>query len=246
VDLILAEDTRSAKKLLSALNIPFPRIVSFFEHNEEDKLGQIESYLQEGKEIALLSEAGTPLLADPGFQLVRTLRQKGATIIPIPGPSAITAALMAAGIAPLPFTFLGFLPRKTGEIEAVFREFKQLKSTLVFFERKNRVAKTLNLALKVLGKREVCLAREISKIHEEFIYGILGEIDLDKITLKGEFTILIGPPLEDKVDKKNLNWKEVLEKYREKDLKPKQLAQKIAKETGLSPKEVYTFLIKNE
>lgn len=246
VDIILAEDTRTAKKLLSFLNLSYPKIISFFEHNEKARLKEVEGYLQAGKKVALLSEAGTPLLADPGFELIREIREKGGKITPIPGPSAVTAALMVAGIPPIPFTFLGFLPRKSGEIEKIFSTFAALKTTLVFFERKNRLKKTLLLAAKVLGKRQVCLAREITKMHEEFILGDLDSLSLEEEKLKGEFTVVIGPPLLKEKELKVSEIEKVLKKYKQQNLKPRELAFKVAQETGLTTSQVYELILKKK
>ncbi|MDQ7032190.1 MAG: 16S rRNA (cytidine(1402)-2'-O)-methyltransferase [Desulfonauticus sp.] len=239
-DLVLAEDTRAASRLFQALKIPQRQIQSLFDHNEKERLAQIKQWLDQGLNLALISEAGTPLISDPGFFIVKHLRQENYNVIPIPGPSAPITALVASGFPVHPFTFLGFLPRKTGEIKKIFQPLANLNTTLIFFERKNRVIQTLKLAHNVFGDRPFCLARELTKVYEEFIYGNLGQISLDQNKLKGEFTVLIAPGEKNKTSAQEL----------EKIVKPllaiykiKEIVRKIeGKVTGWSNKELYSFI----
>lgn len=194
VDFILAEDTRRAGLLCARCGITPSRFVSFHDHNEEERLGSILNELKAGANAALVSDAGTPLCADPGYRLVRACREQGVRVSPVPGPSAITTALSASGIAPQPFTFLGFLPRKRTDQERLLAPFITLQSTLVFFERKDRLAGTLETAFAMFGPRECCLARELTKTYEEFILSRLGAPDLVPETPLGEFTVIVGPP----------------------------------------------------
>jgi 16S rRNA (cytidine1402-2'-O)-methyltransferase len=191
--LVLAEDTRRAGLLLSRLGIAAQGFLSLHDHNEEARIERVLALLDSGAEVALVSDAGTPLLSDPGFRLARACRAAGHRVAPVPGPSAITAALSAAGLPPQPFTFLGFLPRKAGEARGLLEKFGRLGCTLVLFERKDRVRKTLEAAAAVLGPREFCLARELTKDHEEFIVGRLDELDGLEFTELGEFTVVLGP-----------------------------------------------------
>ena len=193
VQVILAEDTRRAGIFLQQLGLPRKRLLSFFEHNEEERIKKVLHLLAKEGDVALISSAGSPLIADPGYRLVRSCVEAGFQVVPVPGPSAPIAALMASGLPPYPFTFLGFLPRKAGEKKRLFSTHAELKTTLVFFERSNRLQQTLEIANEVLGTREVCIARELSKQHEEFIYLGSGD-DLQSLNeLKGEMTIIIGP-----------------------------------------------------
>lgn len=195
-DLILAEDTRRAKRLLAGVGIAPKRMLSFFEHNENERRKETLAALENGESVALISDAGTPLLADPGYRLVRECRRLGIKVSPVPGPSAITAALSAAGIAPIPFTFLGFLPRSVSSRRELFETCKSVPGSLVFFERKDRLAESLDLAAQILGEREAAICRELTKTHEEFIISQLSEAASRASGLSGEITAIIGPAAE--------------------------------------------------
>ena len=193
-DVILAEDTRRAGHLLQLAGIGGKRLLSLHEHNEDSRIAEVLELLGQGLQVAVVSDAGTPLIADPGYRLVAACRRAGVSVVPVPGPCAPITALMASGLPPYPFVFLGFLPRKAGEVRALFGAYAHVPATLVFFERKNRVLPTLALAFEVLGEREFCLARELTKKHEQFINGRLGQaLDMDG-ELLGEVTVVVGPP----------------------------------------------------
>lgn len=198
VSIILAEDTRRAGMFLQRLDLPRKRLLSFYEHNEEQRIKTVVKLLEEQGDIALISSAGTPLIADPGYRLVRACREAGFQVVPVPGPCAPVAALMASGLPPYPFSFLGFLPRKSGEKRRLFTCYAVMKTTLVFFERSNRLKQSLEIAKETLGPREVCIAREISKEHEEFIYLRLEDVLDWEAELRGEITVLVGPAEEEK------------------------------------------------
>lgn len=193
VDVILAEDTRKTGRLMQVCGISGPRLLSFFEHNEAARIKQVMELLRQGKQVALVSSAGTPLMSDPGYILVRTCRDYGFHVSPVPGPSAPVAALMASGLPPYPFAFLGFLPRKSGEKRRLFTHFAPVQITLVFFERISRLQSSLQDALEVLGHRQACIARELTKKHEEFIYFNLGSDQQLPADLLGEVTVLLAP-----------------------------------------------------
>ncbi|MDD4952459.1 MAG: 16S rRNA (cytidine(1402)-2'-O)-methyltransferase, partial [Desulfovibrionaceae bacterium] len=195
-DLVLAEDTRRAGLLFRRLGVERRAgrgFVSFFEHNEAQKTGRVVKALERGLSVALISDAGTPLISDPGYRLVRACREKGLPVIPVPGPSAALAALSCCGLPPQPFTFLGFLPRSAADLKRLFLVHADTGASLVFFESKNRLAKTLALAGRVLGDRPVCLARELTKDHEEFILGRLPGAEALAKALRGEITVVVGP-----------------------------------------------------
>ncbi|MFP4048313.1 MAG: 16S rRNA (cytidine(1402)-2'-O)-methyltransferase [Desulfovermiculus sp.] len=193
VDVILAEDTRKTGRLLQLCGVRGPRLLSFFEHNEAARIKQVLNLLRQGKQIALVSSAGTPLMSDPGYILVRTCRDSGFRVSPVPGPSAPVAALMASGLPPYPFAFLGFLPRKSGEKRRLLAHFAPVQITLVFFERVSRLQRSLHDAREVLGQRQVCIARELTKKHEEFIFFSLGSDQELPADLLGEVTVLLAP-----------------------------------------------------
>ena len=172
---VLAEDTRRSGQLFARCGISAQKFISLHEHNEEAQLAFVLGELLAGKSAALISDAGMPVLSDPGFRLVKACREAGVEVSVVPGPSAILAALAGSGLAPQPFAFLGFLPRKENEQARIFSQFQPTGCSLVFFERKDRLAQTLQVAHNCLGRREVCIARELTKTHEEFIFGVLGQ-----------------------------------------------------------------------
>ena len=197
VDFVLAEDTRRSGILLSSCGIAAKRFISLHDHNERAKLTAVLTELQTGGMAALISDAGTPLISDPGYQLVKACREADIAVSPLPGPSAPLAALSASGLPPLPFIFLGFPPRSKGDIRNFFMPYAGLNTTIIFFERKDRLADTLALAHELLGERLGCIAREMTKTFEEFIPFSLdaGIKDMFKgRELLGEITVVLGPP----------------------------------------------------
>lgn len=193
-DAVLAEDTRRTGALLAACGLKAARLVPLHEHNEEQSLPGLLAELQQGRNLALVSDAGTPLLSDPGYKLVRACRAAGRKVRPLPGPCAALAALTASGLPPSPFIFLGFPPRRDGERQRFFAPFASLPLTLVFFERKDRLRGVLELLFSLSGPREICLARELTKTYEEFIFFTLGDFDALPARPLGEFTLVAGPP----------------------------------------------------
>ncbi|HYG74292.1 MAG TPA: 16S rRNA (cytidine(1402)-2'-O)-methyltransferase [Planctomycetota bacterium] len=194
--IIAAEDTRSARRLLSAYNIQTDgkQIVVYEDHNEVGMAPRLAEDLKRGVDVAVLSEGGTPLVSDPGFRLVRAAIEAGAPVIPIPGPCAAIAALAGSGLAVHGFIFRGFLPKKPGARRRILESLKEREETLIFYESPQRVPKIFPELLEIFGaNRRACLARELTKIHETFLRGTLAEI-ADKVAqhpLKGECTLLI-------------------------------------------------------
>ncbi len=245
--IIFAEDTRRAGQLLDNLEIKGPRFLSLHEHNEEQRIKTAIEQVEAGNDCCLVSDAGTPLMADPGYRLVRSFRQKNLPVIPVPGPCAPIAALMASGIAPYPFTFLGFLPRKQGELESLFTKWKDVPGTLVFFERKNRVTASLSAAFNILGPRELCIARELTKKFEEFIPGTLGKTTINSDGLLGEITIIIGPPLKDSAPTEKADLLKVVDRHVQEGCKLKQAAKLASQEcTGWNSKQIYNLMINKD
>lgn len=195
VPLILAEDTKRAGLNFARWHIKAERFISFNDHSEEKKIEFALNFLETGKNIALISDAGMPILSDPGYLIVKACREKNIKVSVIPGPCAPVTALAGSGIAPQPFTFFGFLPRKTNDIEKTIAPFAKISVSLIFFDRKDRIHETLSFLYTLLGNREVCIARELTKEYEEYINFPLNAIpNLDD--LLGEITVIIGPPLE--------------------------------------------------
>lgn len=199
VDLVLCEDTRVTKRLLSKYEIETPTM-SYHAQSKLAKVDKILALLEEGKNLALVSDAGTPCISDPGSLLLSQVREKfcdAVTIVPIPGPSALVTALSAAGISVAEFTFLGFLPHKKGR-ETLFKEIAESKRVMAFYESPHRIEKALESLEKFCGAgREVVVARELTKIYEEFVRGTTNEIrehftkNPDRI--RGEFVVIVAP-----------------------------------------------------
>ncbi len=197
-DIVACEDTRHTGRLLAHLGIKKP-LVSLHEHNERQRLPRLLADLEEGKVIALASDAGTPLLSDPGFVLVREAALRGVRIEPIPGASAVLAAVVVSGLPPYPFTFAGFAPPKSGKRRTFFKRWAGLDHTLVFFESPHRILASLADARQELGDRPVAVARELTKMHEEVLRGTLSEVlaVLEKRpAIKGEFVVVVGKAAE--------------------------------------------------
>lgn len=193
-DLVACEDTRRTGRLLADLGLDRP-LLSVHEHNERQRLPRLLDELAAGKVIALASDAGTPLLSDPGYLLVREAAARGFTVEPIPGPSAALAALVASALPPYPFTFAGFPPPKGGKRRTFYRRFADLDHTLVVFESPHRLLASLEDALSELGDRPAAVCRELTKLHEETLRGSLSEL-LEELrgrdSLKGEFVVVVG------------------------------------------------------
>ena len=241
VDGVLAEDTRRAGLLLARCGVSAAAFTSFHEHNEEARLPQVLGWLEEGKSLALVSDAGTPLLSDPGYRLVKACREAGIPVCPVPGPSAPVAALSASGLPPYPFVFLGFAPRKATDQEAFFLPYARLSATLIFFERKDRLHATLETAFRLLGPRQACLARELTKTHEEFLsFSLEKHADLPT-ELLGEITVLLGPPLGDtRTSVEDLE--RILDEEKDRGGKPRDRARRVQmRVSGWSAKDVYRY-----
>jgi len=191
VELIACEDTRHTAVLCQRFEIATPR-VSLHAHNEARRTPELLARLARGAAIALVSDAGTPLISDPGERFVRAALDAGAAVVPLPGPSALLAALVASGFATRPFAFAGFLPRKGAERARELAALAAFPGALVLYEAPNRAAKTLAELRAALGPRRVALARELTKRHETITRGVLGELELDD--LRGELTIVVEGP----------------------------------------------------
>ena len=198
-DLVACEDTRHTGLMLSRLGIQARRLVAYHEHNERARLPLLLAALERGETVALVSDAGTPLLADPGFVLVRAAAAEGATIEAIPGPSALLAALVVSGLPPLPFTFAGFPPPRRGKRRAFFARLAALSHTVVFYESPHRLSASLADAAAAFGERPAVLARELTKLHEEVRRGTLGELaaGLEEEAARGEVVVIVGPEAKD-------------------------------------------------
>jgi len=191
VDVIVCEDTRHSRKLLNHYNIKKP-LTSYERFSEARKASEILATLHEGKSIALISDAGTPIISDPGSRLIARAREQGIRVEALPGPSALTAALSASGYEP-PFCFLGFFPRRKEMAEKTILKMISSQDVTIFYESPRRVLKTLQMIMGRIPERQMCIAREISKVHEEYLTGTVREVvdRLEGREVKGEITVLL-------------------------------------------------------
>ncbi len=244
VDVILAEDTRKAGIFCSLIGIEKKKFLSLFDQNEDKRIHDVIKLLEEGKEVAIISNAGTPVISDPGYKVVKACREKGFEISVVPGPCAPIAALVLSGFPPIPFSFLGFLPRSKGDKKKLFLRFKDTKSTLIFFERKSRIVDSIKCLFEVLGERKVCIARELTKKHEEVIF-IDSTDEIEKIShLKGELTVVVSPMKNDEKKPSIEEIKEIiLEKINEHKTTKEIIKELMEITSGWSQKELYKMVL---
>jgi 16S rRNA (cytidine1402-2'-O)-methyltransferase len=245
VDLIAAEDTRHSRKLLTHFGISKP-LTSYFDHNKNIKGSYILDKLREGLSVALISDAGTPCISDPGYQLVRDAVAAGIPVAPVPGPSAVLAALSAAGLPTDRFAFEGFLPNRQGKRRERLLSLVGEERVLVFYESPNRLQAALADLLEVMGNREVVIARELTKIYEEFIRGAAAEMieRLRERRVKGEVVLLIAPAQAPEV-KEAAPVADLLREYNTAGgLSLKDAVRRVALETGRPRGEVYAEALK--
>jgi 16S rRNA (cytidine1402-2'-O)-methyltransferase len=195
VDLVACEDTRTTGLLLSRIGLR-RELTPYHERNEREAADRLADLLAGGKSIALVSDAGTPGISDPGFRLVRACRRRGLPVVPVPGPSAIAAALSASGLPTNGFLFAGFLPPRPAARRSFFERYREFEYTIALYESGHRILAALGDLAQVVGdKRVVCAAKEITKLHETFLVGASGEVlsRLAGANLRGEFVLLIAP-----------------------------------------------------
>ena len=195
VDLIACEDTRTTGAMLTRFGIR-KDLVAYHEHNEIEMAESLATQIAAGKSVAIVSDAGTPALSDPGFRLVRACRRRGLPVVPVPGPSALTAVLSAAGLPTNGFLYVGFLPPKSAARIGFFERHREFDYTLALYESCHRIDKAVDEIVATLGDaRVICVAKEVTKLHETFLVGPAAEVKarLAKTSLKGEFVLLIAP-----------------------------------------------------
>ena len=240
VDLIAAEDTRHSLKLLNHFNISKP-LTSYFDHNQRLKGERILETLRKGKSVALISDAGTPCVSDPGYHLVRDATAEGIKVVPVPGPSASLTALSASGLPSDMFTFAGFAPARQGRRKTFLKDIMHLAGTVILYEAPHRLIDCLNDMREILGERQIVVARELTKIYEEFVRGNISEVlaTIPDNKVRGEVVILISPGKELKEDNEPVD--ELLKRFLfEEGLSIKDAAKKIAEISGISKSEAYT------
>lgn len=238
-DLIACEDTRHTRKLLTHFEIS-NRLISYHEHNEEARAEELAAKLSAGMNIAIVSDAGTPAICDPSYRIVQRAYEIGAKVVSVPGPVAFVNAVVISGLPTDSIYFGGFLPSKTGERQKRLAEVSTIPATLCFYESPHRIAKSLSDCLKVLGDRNAAIVREITKLHEERIFGTLSELVQRELSLKGEIVLVI--------DRKGTTsgleetgQKSLVERYLEleNELDSKAALKKVAKEFGIGKSDAY-------
>jgi 16S rRNA (cytidine1402-2'-O)-methyltransferase len=242
-DLIACEDTRQTRKLLDHYNIHKPTI-SYHDHNEAERTEDLTARLLAGETIALVSDAGMPLVSDPGYRLVNAAIEAGISVQPIPGASASLTALAASGLPTDSFHFGGFLPPKTGQRAKLLESLAEEHATLIFYEAPHRILESLEAIEAALGPRPVVVAREITKIHEEFLRGTAAEIRAQlaaRDTVKGEITLLIGKAMAPPPDDTPIP--EAVEALISGGVPRMDAIKQVARRRGLSKREVYDQLL---
>lgn len=246
VDIIAAEDTRQTLKLLNHFDIKKP-LISYHQHNEQGKSEDILQIIEEGKEIAIVTDAGTPGISDPGAVIVQKCIEKNYNFEVLPGATAITTALVYSGLDTTKFIFRGFISRENKERKKLFDEIRESQETLIFYESPHRLLNTLSLLQKELGNRRISVCRELTKLHEEIVRGTIEEvIDIfSEKGVKGEFVLVVEGKTQDEIDRENkekwekLSVEEHIITLMNDGISKKEAIKKVAKERGMQKNEVY-------
>lgn len=250
VDIIAAEDTRHSLKLLNHLNISKP-LISYHRHNEDNKTELLINKLLKGENIALITDAGTPAISDPGEEVVSQAIKNNIEVIPIPGACALINAVIASGMNTKEFVFYGFLPLNKKLRKNKFDEIKRENKTIILYEAPHKINQTLKDLLEELGNVNIVIARELTKIHEEFIRGKINDIIKNNLELKGEIIIVIeGNKKTDNNEIKdllnNMSLDEHYEYYKKQNLEKKEIIKKIAKDRNVNKNDIYMQLIEKK
>ena len=238
-DLIACEDTRQTRKLLDHYGIAKP-LVSYHEHNEAARAEELVTKMQAGGSVALVSDAGMPLVSDPGYRVVHAAIAAGIPVVPVPGPSAVVAALAASGLPTDAFAFSGFLPAKSGQRARLLESLREETATQVFYEAPHRIMAALADVETILGERPVVVARELTKVHEEFVRGTAGEVRAKlaaRPAVKGEITLLIGKATAPAAEATSLE--DAVAAYVRGGMSSMEAIKKVARERRISKRDVY-------
>ena len=242
-ELVLAEDTRRTRVLLDRHGVA-AKPVSLHAHNEVARISKVLAVLDGGGNVALVSDAGTPLISDPGDRLVVAALDAGHSVVPIPGASAPLAALAASGLPAVPFTFVGFLPRRSGECDRVLESLRDRRDTLVFFESPRRLAKTLARLKEAFGDRRACVARELTKMHEEFARGVLSELaERFAEGARGECTLVVEGAFDAAAVLSEGELDAAIRARVAEGQSPRQISDELAQPSGLPKRDVYARVV---
>jgi 16S rRNA (cytidine1402-2'-O)-methyltransferase len=247
VDVIACEDTRHTRKLLNHFGIK-TKVTSYHDHNERERTVELLQALAAGANVAIVSDAGTPSISDPGFRLVSEAGAQGLPVVALPGPTALIAALVASGLPTDEFFFAGFLPARSGERRARLTKLRELAATLIFYEAPHRIAATLRDAHEILGERRAVVARELTKLHEEIARGLLSELAerfASEERARGEIVLLIDRTLiESKIDGGAVrSIADLVAGFEAEGLDHRAALKKAARELGLTRDEAYRRLV---
>jgi 16S rRNA (cytidine1402-2'-O)-methyltransferase len=243
-DLIACEDTRHTAKLLDHYGVDKPT-VSYHEHNEATRAEELVARMEQGVNVAQVSDAGMPGISDPGYRVIKLAIERGIPVVPVPGPSALVAALAASGLPTDSFQFLGFLPAKSGQRRTLLETLRNAQNTIVLYEAPHRIVEAIKDIVQILGaERPVVLARELTKLHEEFIRGTAGEVlaRAQAQNLKGEITLLIGKSGGVEQTTKRDMAARLQEIMQEQQIDENVALKMLAKEQGISKSEAYREL----
>ncbi len=246
VDLIAAEDTRHSRILLSAYDIKTP-LISLHEHNEKERSVLIVSRIEKGMSVAYISDAGTPCISDPGYHLVDFALENKISVIPVPGPSALIAALSVCGLPADQFLFCGFLPPKENKRRLFLETIRKEEKTMVFYESPSRIADTLQAVYDVMGDRQIIVARELTKVFEEVKRGRISDIISQTVTgrAKGEFTVILPGAIPEAVSFSDEEIQEkLLQLWTEKSISLRDAVAEVVQRTGLPKKRIYDIAVK--
>lgn len=240
VDFLLTEDTRITGVLLQHLNIK-KRMYVNNDHNEEKNFNLVVNALSEGKNVGLVSDRGTPVISDPGYNIAKKVIEKGYNVVGLPGATALIPALITSGLEPLPFLFYGFLNSKDSKLRKELEEIKKYKHTIIFYEAPHRINKTLENMKNILGDRKISISREISKRYEEIYRGNITDVMLELQEPKGEFVIVIeGNKEEDVYD--DLSIEKQVELYESDGMSKMEAIKKVAKLRKVPKSEIYNLI----
>lgn len=237
VEVIFSEDTRVTSLLLNHLNIS-KKLISSHKFNEAENRDKLLSYLEQGYDVGVVSDRGTPVISDPGYELASYAIERGYNVVGLPGATALIPALIMSGITPMPFLFYGFLDHKEGKRKKELETVKSLPYTLIFYEAPHRLQKNLQNMLDVLGNRKISISREISKKYEEVYRGTITDVMEQTVDIKGELVIVVEPNLQEKTYD-NLTLIEHIHLYIKEGYTSKDAIKQVAHDRGLTKNEVY-------
>ena len=244
--LIACEDTRNTKKLLARYGIETP-LTSYHEHNEVEKAQKLLEKLKDGKDVALVSDAGTPSVSDPGWRIVNLAVENDIEVVSVPGPSAVLSALVVSGLPVDSFLFLGFFPKTTGKKKELLKDVKNCPYTLIFYESARRLSGTLSVLLEILGDRNICIAREMTKLYEEAIRGSVSEVISilsQRDSVKGEVTVVLeGGSREGRKETSTEEPQKTLRTMKERGIALSDAVRAVCESSGASKNSVYRIAL---